>query len=51
MEGGQVGEAMVNAVGHVDQERKANKEHVPNQSQAMGEVSALGYLLPLCPAR
>ena len=41
---------MVNAVRHVDQERKSNKEHVPIHVQAMEEVSALGDLLPLHPA-
>ena len=33
---------MTNAVIHVDQEGKSNKEHVPIHVQAMEEVSALG---------
>ena len=50
MEGGQIGEVMVNAVNHVDQEQKSNEEHVPIHAQAMKEVSASGDFLPLYPA-
>ena len=50
MEGGQVGEAMANAVNHVGQERKSEKEPVPIHFQVMEEASALGILPHLHPA-